>query len=97
MKRTETMAIGDIMRLALDECCMSHRLDELHAADMWPRVVGDYIAAKTSRPAVRDGIMTVGVPNAAMRQELSMSRSAIVREINRLLGKNIINEIRFTT
>lgn len=97
MKRTETMAIGDIMRLALDECCMSHRLDELHASDMWSHVVGDYIASKTSRPVVRDGIMTVSVPNAAMRQELSMSRSAIVREINRLLGKNIISDIRFIT
>ncbi len=95
MKRTETMAIGDIMRLALDECCMSRRLDELQAADIWPRVVGDYIAANTSRPDVRGGVMTVGVPNAAMRQELNMSRSAIAREINRLLGKDIISELRF--
>ncbi|MDE6680302.1 MAG: DUF721 domain-containing protein [Muribaculaceae bacterium] len=95
MKRSETMAIGDVMRMVLDECCMSRRLDELHAADVWSRVVGDYIAANTSRPAVRGSLMTVGVPNAAMRQELGMSRSAIIREINRLLGKDIISEIRF--
>lgn len=96
MKRTETLQIGDIMRQVLDETDMTQRLDQCRAADLWPSVMGP-IATKTTRPYVSGTLMTVGVPNAALRHELSMSRSAIVRELNRQLGKHVIDDIRFTS
>ncbi|MDE6143856.1 MAG: DUF721 domain-containing protein, partial [Muribaculaceae bacterium] len=37
----------------------------------------------------------VGVRNAALRHELTMSRSMLAHEINRQLGKNVISDIRF--
>lgn len=95
MKRSQTMAVGDIMRQVLDQADMTRRLDQCRAADLWPQVVGPGIAARTTRPAVQGTLMTVGVANAALRQELNMSRSAIVREINRLIGRNVIEDIRF--
>lgn len=39
--------------------------------------------------------MTVGVPNASLRHELSMNRSAIRNALNSMIGKNSISEIRF--
>lgn len=96
MKRHECMPIGDILRQAIDECQLTGKLDECRAVDLWPAVVGDSIASQCRRPTVSNGMMTVGVTNAALRHELSMHRSALVKTINDTLGKPVITGIRFS-
>lgn len=74
---------------------MQDRLDELRACNYWRAVAGDYVARRTSRPSVRKGHMVIGVPDAGLRQELSMHRSVIIRDLNRLVGREIIHTLRF--
>lgn len=95
MKRTDITSIGDVLRQTLEEHNLTDRLEELKAADLWPRIVGDYIASMTLKPYVSAGTMTIRVPDAALRQELAMNRTGLIREINRLMGKDIITAIRF--
>lgn len=95
MKRTDSQSIGDILRLALQENCMDSRLDEYKAVELWSKVVGQHIASQCRRPFVKEGLMTIGVSNAALRQELLMNRSRLRAAINREIGKETISEIRF--
>lgn len=95
MDRVEIKSIGDVLRQVIAEHNMKDRLDELKAADHWASVVGDYIAAHSSRPYVKNGIMTVHIADAGLRHEVSMHRSVIMRDINRLTGRQIIKSIRF--
>lgn len=97
MKRTETMSIGDVLRQALEDNCMQGQLDRVRAADLWSLVVGEAISRQTTRPNVSGSVMTVGVPNAALRHELTMHRTSIAREINRQLGKEVLTDIRFVS
>ena len=97
MERKIPQSVGDVLRDLLEETSLQNRMDELRAADMWASIVGKEIAALTSRPAVKNGIMSVGVPNASLRNELHMSRSTLRELINRKSGKEIITEIRFTS
>lgn len=95
MERKESQSIGDILRLAFQENCMQDRLDERRAVQIWGDVVGRQLAMQCRRPDVADGVMTVGVANAALRHELTMSRTKLLNEINRQLGKDVISNIRF--
>ena len=95
MERKDSQSIGDILRLALQQNCMAGRLDELKAIDLWEGTVGKYIASQCRRPTVDNGVMTVGVANASLRNELAMNRSALRNSINKALGKSVISEIRF--
>lgn len=97
MERIEPQSMGDILRLAFQENCMQDHLDERKAIEIWPSVVGDTLAALCSRPDVKDGVMTVGIRNAALRHELMMSRTILMTEINRQLGKNVILNMRFVS
>ena len=97
MKRQETMSIGDVLRMTLEENDMTSRLDEFKAIDLWAGIVGEHIAGHTGRPTVSKGVMTVRVPSAPLRHELSMSRSAFTAEFNRLLGRRVIHDSRFTS
>lgn len=95
MERRETQSVGDILRLAFQENCMQERLDECRAVEIWPSVVGLDLARICRRPTVKNGIMTVGVPNASLRHELSMSRSSLRAAINDAIGSVTIKDIRF--
>ena len=97
MERTTPQSIGDVLRMAFQENCMQDRLDECRAADHWQVLIGEDLARKCRRPTVKNGVMTVGVPNAALRNELAMNRSSLKNAINSLIGKMTITEIRFTT
>ncbi len=47
------------------------------------------------RPYVKNGHMTIRVPDAALRQELSMARTPLIAEFNRLVGSEVIISLRF--
>lgn len=96
MKRLQAESVGDVLRRALEADGNATRIDELTAASKWPAIVGAHIAARTMLPYVANGTINIRVPDAALRHELSMHRSAFVREFNRLTGKEVIRDIRFT-
>lgn len=95
MDRKDPQSIGDVLRDTLQASDFQNRLDEQKAADMWSLVVGSAIACAGPRPTVSGGVMTVRIPNPALRQELHMTRTRIAAAINRELGKNVISNIRF--
>lgn len=95
MRRVEPETIGDVLRQTLQEQGMTGRLYETRAINLWPAIVGEEIAAFTSRPMIHEGLMTVHVRTAPLRQELNMSRSTLKRIINETLGRDVVTELRF--
>lgn len=95
MERREPESVGDVLRGLLEETMLQDRMEELRAADLWPKVVGRQIAGECKPPSVKKGIMSIGVGNASLRQELHMSRSRLREMINNHLGKEVIKEIKF--
>jgi predicted nucleic acid-binding Zn ribbon protein len=96
MERRESQSIGDVLRLAFQENCMQDRLDERKAIDTWRLIVGPDLAAQCMQPSVRNGVMTIGVRNASLRQELHMNRSRIAAAINAHLKRQVIDQLSFT-
>ena len=97
MERHAPQSVGDVLRSLLEETSLQSRMDELKAVDLWKQIVGEHLATLTGKPYVKNGVMQVGVPNAALRQELSMNRTSLRMIINKKLGKEIIKDLRFTT
>lgn len=97
MERIDPKSVGDVLRDLLEESALQSRMEELRAANLWPSIVGQHIASITSKPEVKNSVMTIGVPNAALRHELSMTRSRLIDIINNSIGKKIISEIKFTS
>ena len=95
MKRQNEELLGDVLRRTIEESGMTARLYETRAASLWPVIVGPAIAARSARPSVRVGVMTVSVASAPLRQELAMNRSHLIDIMNRTLGRNVISDIRF--
>lgn len=95
MKRTEPQSIGDVLRLTIQECNMTDKLNEQRAIALWPLIIGEHLASRCGRPTVRDKVMYVPVNTAPLRQELTMNRSSLIRIINDKIGRQVLTEIRF--
>ncbi len=95
MKKVYEESLGDVLRRAIEEADMADTLDEYRAAALWPRIVGEEIAARTGKPYVLDGVMTISVKAAPLRHELMMSRSQLIKCINAPFQRTVVKEIRF--
>ena len=95
MERRDAVTVGDGLRECLEKSSMQGRLDEVRACEAFPIVVGQHIAAMCGRPWMKNGVMTVGTPNASLRSELNMSRGRIVKGINGIMGKDVVKELLF--
>lgn len=95
MKRLEPESIGDVLRHTLQQQGMTDRLHEAKAVAAWPSVVGEKIASFCGRPYVCNGLMTVYVRSAPLRQELTMSKSILMRLLNEAAGHEAVKEMRF--
>lgn len=95
MKRYESISLGDAMRDAIEKSAAKARLDEAQAARCWVMIVGPHIAGQSPRPSVKGGVMTVRLSSAALRQELNYRRSMLLAAINKMVGVEVLTDLRF--
>lgn len=96
MERKDPELLSDILRNAIEETMTHRRFDEITAIQLWPSVIGRELAEKSPRPVVKNGVMTIRIFSAPLRQELNMRRSSLAAALNKAVGKDVIKEIKFT-
>jgi predicted nucleic acid-binding Zn ribbon protein len=61
----------------------------------WDEVVGEPIARYTSERFIKNQTLYVKVHNPALRADLSMGRSLLVKRLNERAGAQVIVDIKF--
>ena len=94
MKRTEPMSIRQIVDQVLDTSTRRGEFMEQKAMSYWPDVVGPGINRLTARRYVSNGMLHVYVDSAPLKTELEFKKSAILAELNRLAGEDVLTALR---
>ena len=68
-------------------------IDEVKVVNSWKQVVGPFIASHTIDLSIKDGRLFVRVDSDALRSELSYSRSLLMKNLNEVVGKEMVKEI----
>ncbi len=68
-------------------------MDEIKVVNSWPKVVGPFIASHTIDLSIKNHVLFVRVDSDALRNELNYSKSLLLKNLNGLVGKEILNEI----
>lgn len=58
-------------------------------------IVGPQIAAKATAESLAEGVLTLVVPDAAWRQELTMQKVQLIERLNTAAGEHVIRDIFF--
>ena len=68
-------------------------LDEQKALQSWAQVVGPFIASHTIDLSIKNGVLYARVDSDALRNELSYSKSLLLKNLNDLVGHEVVHEI----
>ena len=66
---------------------------EMEVVQVYGVVVGDFIKRLTQRVSFSQGVLTVQLASAALKQELAYRRSSLAEKINETLGYAAVKKI----
>ena len=62
--------------------------------ESWDEVAGEIIAKYTTEKYIRNQDLCVHIENPALRSEISMMKTELIRKLNNAAGGQVIREIR---
>lgn len=95
IRRSNEITLKDAIESLLDAYKLTGKLNETRLIASWDKVVGNHIARHTDDLYVRGETLFVKLDSAALKNELSMARTKLVTNLNRVTGINVITDIRF--
>lgn len=95
MKRSDALAIGELVRQACREQGLETPLNEYRLVQSWQEVVGPTIASYTRNVYVKGQVLHVQLSSPVLRQELMMCRKQLIKNLNEKVGAAVIAEIIF--
>ena len=88
-------SVGSLVQAVIDRWGLRDRLNETRIMETWAAIAGMHVNAVTDRVWINGRRLHVRVTSAAWRHELHLRRQEWCRELNRLLGETLIDDITF--
>lgn len=85
--------LGDLIKEFYEQRRGAEYLYEVKVINSWRQVVGPFIATHTIDLSIKNGVLYVRVDSDALRNELSYSKSLLIRNLNEVVGREVIHEI----
>lgn len=95
MFRRKVKSIADLLPEILRHEGLETPLRQQRLLSSWDEVVGKPIAQYTGERFIKNQTLFVKVNNPALRADLTMGRSMLVRRLNEKAGGQVIVDIRF--
>ena len=93
MTRNNTYNVGDIIRKLMKNPKLAEKLDKLDALQIWNEIIGEAFSEYIIDQSLSKDILYVKLKSSIVRNELSYKKTEIKNQINKRLGKIVVNEI----
>lgn len=94
MFRRQVKGIDEILNTLLRENGLETPLLERRLTDAWDTVTGKTVARYTGEKFIKNQTLHMKILNPALRQDLSMMRSQLVKRLNEAVGSIVITDVR---
>jgi hypothetical protein len=94
-RRTINFNVSGAVKGALRRLNLDTKMRGYAVWGVWDQAVGETVAQQAQPTFVRGGTLFVRCSSSAWMQQLQFMKVTIREELNRLLGKEIIKDIRF--
>ncbi|MGB0477397.1 MAG: DUF721 domain-containing protein [Flavobacteriaceae bacterium] len=91
----DAQKIKAILGEFISKNALSDGIDTARIQENWSSIMGENISAYTKEVSLQQDVLIVKLSSSVLRQELSYGKEKIVEMINKSLGKNKIQDIRF--
>lgn len=87
--------VGELIKAFYEEKRGPGYLDEVKIIKGWSGVVGSFIAQYTKDLFIKDGVLLVRLTSDSLRTELGYSKSLLLKNLNNLVGYDLLKDIVF--
>ena len=94
MKRTNTVSIAQVINEVISEYKIGDKLKEARIVAAWSEVLGP-LAKPTDQLYVKNKTLFAILTSSVIRNELSMMRTMLVKNLNEKAGEDVITDIVF--
>lgn len=94
MFRKDVKPLSDLLSQYMRMQGLETPLLQRRLLDAWDKVVGQTVSQYTAEKFIQNQVLFVKIVNPALRQDLSMMRSQLLKRLNEAVGSQIINEVR---
>ena len=94
MFRRDVQSISDLLNMYLRREGLETPLLQRRAIDAWETVVGAGVARYTGEKFIKNQTLFVKILSPALRQDLTMMRTQLVKRINEAVGSMVIADVR---
>ena len=94
-KRALDFNVQAVVKGALHRLNLDAKMQGYAAWAVWDKAVGDTIAQQAQPAFMRGGVLFVKCSSSAWMQQLQFMKGKMCEQLNRLLGKEVIKDIRF--
>ena len=91
----DAQKIKSVLGEFISKNSLSDGIDTARIQENWSSIMGENISAYTKEVSLKQDVLIVKLSSSVLRQELSYGKEKIVEMINKSLGGNKIQDIRF--
>ena len=95
MERRKEESLGDVLLRYLRQMQLEAPLNEHRLLQSWPEVAGEAASRYTESLRIYNQKLYVQLRSPALRSQLLMQRSQLVRQLNERVGSQVITDIFF--
>jgi predicted nucleic acid-binding Zn ribbon protein len=93
VRKTNTQKLGDAVKEMLHLNGIDEKMDEHQLIRSWEKTVGPLISKHTTEIFISGKKLFVKVDSSPLKQELSYSKTKLMKNLNEQVGKVVIEEI----
>ena len=94
MFKRDVQSITDILNKLLREEGLEMPLMQKRLIDSWETVTGSIVARYTTEKYIKNQTLYVKIANPALRHDIFMMRTQLVKRLNEHVGSFVISEVR---
>ncbi len=95
MFRRKVQNIGDLLAQYLRQEGLETPLLQKRLMASWEEVTGHVVERYTQQKFIKNQTLFVKISNPALRQDLSMMRTQLVKRLNEKVGSMVITDVKF--
>lgn len=94
-EKDEGVPLSEILQIIVKENNLEYGIDKMRVTEIWQKIMNSYINKNTKEIRLHGKTLMVSLLSSALREELQYRKADIIKEINKALNKELIDEIFF--
>ena len=95
-RKNNQVKLGDALKELMDQYQLNAKINEIKIYEAWDQMLGAPIAKHTVSKQLFGTKLLIKLDSAALRSELSFSKSKLVKSLNDAVGVEMVTEITFS-